>query len=184
MLTQAQKDSARWHGEGNLSNRRRHVRALRTSLMNLRTEDKLPEDDYTALQQAGRVLDRMLNEIEADIKTARFIKRDYDTRIAAAKTALATLPQSSVADIVALGELARELGSPALLLDGVERCGWPYMAASIKRAAIDWLAHRCVSEGKTAAEIAAAMPEAAARHADLIRQINTLAVAHTLQQTT
>ncbi|KVW92634.1 hypothetical protein [Thiobacillus denitrificans] len=187
MLTDSQKDRARFDGGKDQANRRRQLRQLRTGLINVRRDAAMPTDDNVALTEAVRALDRLLVEVENDLSAAKNIKRDWDQHVALAHALLVAIPLPGVADIIALGELAHEIGYPRMLLNDIENYGWNHAAATLKRNALDSLAHRCASDAKPPTEFVAAiratMPAAAARHADLIRQITTLAVSEQLQKT-
>lgn len=184
MLTVIEKSQARFHGDHGQRTRRSHLRRLRTSLAELRTDGVTPAD-CDALRAAGRVLDRLLAELENDIREARAIKRAWDTRLAAAAAALQTLPAESAAELVALAALAREIGSPRDLIERVEAYGWPYNARQLRRDTLASLAHRCAGETDPVdiwvEKVRAALPAAADQNADLIRRINTLAVAEQLR---
>lgn len=181
MLTGIQKSRARFDGGQEQSNRRRHLRQLRTSLFNVRSDAALQPDDHASIAQTLRVLDRLLSEVQADLAAAKNIKRDWDKHVSLAYALLDAIPLAGVADVIALGELARELGSPRLLLEDIEHFGWHHKAGSIMNESLATLSRRCASDQKDPAEfvatVRAAMPAAAAKHADLIRQITTLAVA-------
>lgn len=183
MLSETQKHMARFHGDRDTRTRRSHLRRLRTSLAELRT-DGVPAADCDTLRDAGRVLDRLLAALENDIHEARAIKRTWDTRLATATAALNTLPAESVADLVALAALAREIGSPRDLIERIEAYGWNYTARQLRRDALASLAHRCAGETGPVdlwtEKVRAALPAAADKNADLIRRINPLAVAEAL----
>lgn len=180
-----QKHMARFHGEREQKARRSHLRRLRTSLAELRGAG-VPQPDHDTLREAGRVLDRLLAATENDIHEARAIKRAWDTRHAAATAALRTLPTGSVAEIVALAALAREIGSPRDLRERAEIYGWTYTARRLRNDALASLAHRCAGEAEPVEiwveKLRAALPDATAKHADLIHALNTLAVAEQMQR--
>lgn len=186
MLTETQKSRARFHGAQEQANRRRHLRQLRTSLFKVSVDAALGAEDNKTMSQTLRILDRMLVGLEADLTHAKNIKRDWDRHVALARALLTAVPLPHVADVIAAGELAREIGHPRMLVDDIERNGWAHVGQTIKRNALDTLANRCAYQAtdptKFVASVRAALPAAAERHADLIRQINTLAVAETLQQ--
>ena len=186
MLTESQKSAARYHGGQEQTNRRRHLRQLRTSLFNVRTDAALQPADHASIAQTLRVIDRLLAEVQADLATANTIKRDYDKHTSLTRALLDAIPLTGVADVIALCELDRQLGRPDLLLDDIKRNGWAYTAAAFKRQALDGLAHRSAYGQKDPTEfvagVRAAMPAAAEKHADLIRRINTLAVSQQLQK--
>lgn len=187
MLTETQISHARFYGAQDQANRRRHLRQLRTSLFNLRTDAAVQPDDHKTLAQTLRVLDRMLVGVEADLTAAKNIKRDWDQHVSLAHALLMAIPLPGVADVIALGELAREIGHPRGLIDDIERNGWTYTANALKREALDTLASRCAYEAKPPTEfvdnVRATMAAAAEKHADLIRQINTIAVGQQLLKT-
>jgi hypothetical protein len=185
MLTESQKSIARFNGGQDQTNRRRHLRQLRTSLFNVRSDAALQPADHASIAQTLRVLDRLLAEVQSDLAAAKNIKRDWDKHVSMAYTLLDAIPLAGVADVIALGELARELGSPRLLLEDIGHFGWHYKAGSIMNESLATLSRRCASDQKDptefAASVRAAMPAAAAKHADLIRQITTLAVAQQME---
>lgn len=186
MLSEIQKSMARFDGGKPLAARRSHLRRLRTSLAEVRGDAGMDTQDHHVLVLAASVLNRALARLENDIHEARAIKRTYDQRHAAAFKTLATLPAVAVADVIALAELDRQIGHPRMLLDEIQRHGWGYTAAQLRRTAIDGLAHSCASGTEPVdllvEKLRAALPAAAAKHADLIRTINTLAVAEQLQR--
>ena len=181
MLTESQKSSARWHGADGPKKRRSMLRRLRTQLLELRGDASVPMADYDTLREAGRVLDRMLATVGNDIAEATNIKRDWDRAIEAATCAIEAIPLDSVADVIALAELARELGAPDWAIDAVNDYGWPRERRRLTRESVATLARRCANEAADAAgfvaKVRAAMPAAAEKHADLITRITTLAVA-------
>lgn len=188
MLSEAQQSAARYHGATELTSRRSHLRRLRTSLIEVRGSSAMVDDDHATLGKACRVLDRLLQALEADINEAKRIKRDWDQRVTAATAALLAIPLAGVADVIALAELDHSVGRPHALLEDIAYSGWNAMGESLRREAINGLASRCASSTTPASEFVAAvrdaMPLAAAKHAELVQQINTLAVAQSLERTT
>lgn len=187
MLTESQKSAARYHGGKEQTNRRRHLRQLRTSLFNVRNDAALQSSDHASIAQTLHVLDRLLAEVQADLAAANTIKRDYDKHVALTRALLDAIPLTGIADVIALCELDRQLGRPDLLLNDIECNGWDYTSSTLKRQALDGLAHRGAygqrDPTEFAASVRAAMPAAAEKHAALIRQITTLAVSQQLQKT-
>lgn len=186
MLSDAQKSEARWRGAEMLVKRRSHLRRLKTSLHELRRDACSTDADREDLYKGMRALDRMQTALEADINEAKAIKRDWDKRVADATQALQALPIAGVADVIALAELDHSLGRPAALIEAVEHFGWAHVDGYRRREAIAGLARRCASDASPPAKFVAAvrdaMPQAAARHADLIQRINTLAVAQQIER--
>lgn len=187
MLSEIQKSRARFDGGKPLATRRSRLRGMRTTLAELRDEAACTDANKEDLYKGIRAISRILDETETDLNEAKRIKRTYDHRRAAAFEALATLPAAAVADIIALAELDRQLGAPRMLLEDIESYGWNYMAAQLRRTAIDGLSQRCASDFTVSVEqcvetLRAALPASAAKRADLIQTINTQAVAEQMQR--
>lgn len=186
MLSDLQKSMARFDGGKPLATRRSRLRGMRTTLAELRDEAACTDANKEDLYKGIRAISRILDETETDLNEAKRIKRTYDQRHAAAFKTLATLPAVAVADVIALAELDRQIGHPRMLLDEIERHGWDYMAAQLRRTAIDGLAHICASGTEPVdllvEKLRAALPAAVDKHAGLIRTINTMAVAEQLQR--
>ena len=188
MLTDAQQRHARSDGGAEFANRRRHLRQLRTSLLKLRGEgEQVAMADYDALRGACKALDNMLRIAEANLTEAKAIKRAWDKAIADATRALETIAAPGVADVIALADLGGQLHFRSGVIEGIEDYGWKYQAAVFVRNARDQLAWDCAHKNRRPAEFAdeirAAMPAAAEKNAELIRQINPIAVGQMLAKT-
>lgn len=188
MLTDTQQRHARSDGGAEFANRRRHLRQLRTSLLKLRGEgEQVAMADYDALRDACRAIDNMLRATEANLTEAKAIKRAWDKAIADATRALETIAAPGVADVIALADLGGQLHFRAGVIDDIEYHGWKYQAASFVRQAVLQLAWDCARQDRRPAEFAdeirAAMPAAAEKNAELIRQINPIAVGQMLART-
>lgn len=188
MLTDTQQRQARSGGGAEFANRRRHLRQLRTSLLKLRGEgEQLAMADYDALRDACQVIDNMLRATEANLIEAKTIKRAWDKAIADATRALGAIAAPSVADVIALADLGRQLHFRSGVIDDIEYRGWKCQAAIFVREAVEQLAWNCASQNRRPAEFAdeirAAMPAAAEKNAELIRQINAIAVGQMLAKT-
>lgn len=188
MLTDTQQRHARSDGGAEFANRRRHLRQLRTSLLKLRGEgEQVAMADYDALRGACKALDNMLRIAEANLTEAKAIKRAWDKAIADATRALETIAAPGVADVIALADLGGQLHFRSGVIEGIEDYGWKYQAAVFVRNARDQLAWDCAHKNRRPAEFAdeirAAMPAAAEKNAELIRQINPIAVGQMLAKT-
>lgn len=186
MLTPMQQSSARFDGGKPLAMRRSRLRGLRTALGDLHNQPTGSDSDKQDLLRGMAAITSILAELETDIAEAKRIKRAYDQRHAAAAEALATLPAATVAEVIALAELDRQIGSTSMLLADVESYGWNYVAANMRQSAVAGLAHRCASDTNAIARcvehLRGGLPAAAERRADLIRSITTLAVAEQIQR--
>lgn len=188
MLTDTQQRHARSDGGAEFANRRRHLRQLRTSLLKLRGEGgQVAMSDYDALRDACYAIDNMLRIAEANLTEAKAIKRAWGKAIADATSALEAIAATGVADVIALADLGGQLHFRSGVITDTEDYGWKYQAATFVRQAVEQLAWNCARQNRRPAEFAdeirAAMPAAAEKNAELIRQINTIAVGQMLAKT-
>jgi hypothetical protein len=124
------------------------------------------------------------------MRAADHIKKAFDDHIAKAEKALRALPLDGIENTIAIAELAGQLKPYMRMytpLEAAERYGCKNSLAGLRNAAIASLADDCAREGVQPAGFAdrvlMSLPAAAAKNADLIRELNTIAVAEQMERT-
>lgn len=193
-LTQWQQDSARFGGGKDLVNRKRHLAQVKSALLKLCKEIGEDRDNHAGaltakelgtLRDAAHLVARIEAGYAKDASQAQRIQADWQARHKLSMKVLQTLPHEAPEDVIALSHLAGEL-RPDGLLDACVRWGWQRQLCDIQHDALATLGHRCANQTTPPAQwckaLAEQIPAAKALHADLIAQVNALAVADQLQQ--
>lgn len=197
MLTDPQKSKARHDGGKEIANKKRHAAHVKTALVNLRNDCNggsadlaglLTQDEIDTLTQAVHIVDRIAATLEKDAAEAKRIKADYDKRVKAATDVLNELPHATPADIIALAAFS---GGGALWsfddhIGAIRRGDMvDYQLKGIFRDAAASIAHDIATKelhpGVTATAILLALPQMKDKHAALIAELTTIAVAKKLQ---
>lgn len=191
MLTDYQKSTARHDGGKKLANRKSHLARVGSALHSLiaaqdtTAADGLTAEDRQILASAAAVVDRLTRALAGDVRDAKRIKTEYDRRCHAATQALRALV-STPADTVALAALAeprRNFDDVATEYERMPRWAKPEVE-TLLRDAVAILADRIAlrmtdrEEVPTAqiAALAADLPAARERHAEVIRRIQAVLV--------
>lgn len=197
-LNDSQRARAHIDGGKEISNRKRHLSQIETGLRTLRDECEnsetlrgaLAPDELKTLARAAVLVGQVAARLDADAREAKRIKADYDKRVKEAIAEYGNLPHTEIADIVALSVLAGErAGISRYTMDTIrERPHWlTSELTSVARDAINNLAHDCAREknnpkGMVKRALEVLIPAIKENHADLIRELNALAVQAQLEK--
>ncbi|MBC2731354.1 hypothetical protein [Thiobacillus sp.] len=198
-LTSIQRDQARYKGSAEIRTRKSYLKRSATAIRQLAEESTkdwsalhgvFTEKELKLIRAAGQLVDRATARLSEDIREADAIRADYEKRRKIAMESFATLPHDAVDDCIAL--IGTAYRRP---LDGYElerfRTGQIFgtvMSELNERvsAAIRTLAEACASDKLNFAhrrhQILEGMPAMKEQHADLIRELNTLAVAEQMEK--
>ena len=196
MLTDFQRDQARYKGGDELKKRKSFLKRSATAIRQLVDEAGNKQSGMTGaftanelelIRTAAALVDRASDRLASDIREADAIRKKYDKDVAAAHKHLSALPRACISDIVAI--CAADRGQPLgwLEMDTMRTSRYPldHLNATA-RDCIQSLAWICVRKGSDPAEFTAdilrRMPDLKAKHADLITELNALAVAQQLEQ--
>lgn len=198
-LTSIQRDQARYKGSAEIRTRKSYLKRSATAIRQLAEETTkewsalhgvFTDKELKLIRAAGQLVDRATDRLSEDIREADAIRADYEKRRKIAMESFASLPRADVADCIAL--LATANRRP---LDGYElerfRTGQIFgtvMSELNKRVsdAIRTLAEACARDKLNFAhrrhQILEGMPAMKEQHAELIRELNTLAVAEQMER--
>ncbi len=197
-LSDSQRSSARHDGGKDIANRKRFIAQVETGLRNLRDECEksgalrgvLTPDEIKALARVAVIVGKVAAHLDADAREAKRIKADWDKRLNDAVAELGKLPRTSIDDIVVLAAMANHPRPP------IGRYDLDYIRANpqrlkaemetISRDATSSLAHACANDAAIPATrrnaILIGMAAWKDKHADLIRELNAIAVAAQLEK--
>lgn len=198
-LTSIQRDQARYKGSAEIRSRKSYLKRSATAIRQLAEESTkdwsalrgvFTDKELKLIRAAGQLVDRATDRLSEDIREADAIRADYEKRLKIAMESFASMPRADVADCIAL--LATANRRP---LDGYElerfRTGQIFgtvMSELNERVsdAIRTLADACASDKLNFAhrrhQILEGMPAMKEQHAELIRELNTLAVAEQMER--
>lgn len=191
-LTTWQQSSAKHDGGKAIANRKSTLARVAGSLDKLIKDagaedlaDILSPKDVEILRQANGIVRKVVQAMTRDVAHAKRIKAQWESSHKLATKALLTLPHEAPADVIALAAMSGDL-KPSYLLRDCVKWGWQSTLRDLQREAISTLAHRCANQTTPPHQwvqaLAAEIPAAKSRHADLIAQVIAMAVANTLQR--
>lgn len=198
MLTEIQQERARYDGGKDIGHRKSHLARSATALRKLRNDATQAgnaldglftsaeiEAISAAIQAVGKACDRL----DADNRDAKAIKADYDKRVKEAAAVFDTLPHTSIDDIVALAALnnpTQPISRYELIYIRETPQQLKNEMATIARDTLGDLARSCAykkaSPSATRFGILTVMQAWKNKHADLISELNTLAVQAQLEK--
>lgn len=189
-LDESQRLRARFDGGKAIADNKSHLSRTATAMRKVVTgQYGLTLGDATAMRNAIAVMDHTIATLEKDLRDAKAIKKAHDDHVAKANKALTLLPLNDFNGVIAIAAMAGMLDPHIRMYTPIEEAkyyGYKRALVELRRASIEWLARDCALKGVQVAgfvdTIRTAMPAAAATHADLIRELNTLAVAEQMEK--
>lgn len=196
-LTSSQRDQARYKGSAEIRTRKSYLKRSATAIRQLADESTkdwsalhgvFSDKELKLIRAAGQLVDRATARLAEDIREADAIRADYEKRRKIALESFSSLPRASIDDCIALIGTANRL---PLQLYQIERFRAGQQFGTIKgelgdiaNDAIRDLADACARDKLNFAQrrhqILEGLPALKEQHADLIRELNTLAVAQQL----
>ncbi|OJW78004.1 hypothetical protein [Thiobacillus sp. 65-1402] len=190
MLSDLQKSQALHDGGAVIAARKAHMARTATALRKIDPNDYgLTAGESTAIRAALTAMDKVIASLAKDAREADAIRKDYEKRLTAARKEFATLLYADVADCIALIATAERVPFYGFELRSFRDRSSPVGNSLHTKArdAIHSIAHTCARDKLDPAtrrqEVLAGLPALKERHADLIRELTTLAVAERLEQT-
>ncbi len=199
-LTSIQRDQARYKGSSDIRTRKSYLKRSATAIRQLAAESTnewsglhgvFSDKELKLIRAAGQLVDRATTRLSEDIREADAIRADYDKRRKIALESFASLPRAGIDDCIAL--IATANRRP---LDGydLERFRSGQIFGTVKGELADRandalrdLADACARDKLNFAErrhqILEGLPAMKEQHADLIRELNALAVAERMEKT-
>lgn len=199
MLTDYQRSRAYFEGGKDIKARKSHLARTATTIRKLRADASQPGnaldgvfngDELQTLRETCQMVDRAIARLEADAREADRIKSDYDKREQQATAEMRMLPHDSIDDIVALLGARQRQPLDRYELERIRTQHWGegvlHQLREHASCAIGGLGRSCAYDGKNPGEfrqqIADRLPLLKQQHADLIRELNTLAVSQQLER--
>lgn len=198
-LSDFQKGQARFYGGKTIKAHKAYLARTATAIRKLRNDAAtmggqldgvFDADEMQTIRATCELIDRAVARLEADAREADRIKKAYEAHEARAEKALSLLPLNDLEGVIAIAEIAGDL-TPGIRmyspLEAARRNGVRYTHRDLLIHAVKYLARDCAIRGQDVAtyveNVRTQMPAAATKHADLIRELTTLAVAERLEQT-
>lgn len=197
-LNAFQRDRARFHGGKEIKAHKAHLARTATAIRKLRNDATtmggqldgvFDADEMQTIRSTCELVDRAIARLEADAREADHIKKAFDDHEARAAKALSLLPLNDFEGVIAIAELAGDLAPGVRMytpLESARRDGYRSTQRDLLLYAVKYLAADCAIRGHDVATyvetVRSKMPAAAAKHTDLIRELNTLAVSEQLEK--
>lgn len=199
-LSNFQRSRARFEGGKDIKSHKSHLARTATAIRKLRDDASQPgneldgvfsSDELQTIRDTCQMVDRAIARLESDAREADRIKADYDKREQEAIAEMRTLPHASIDDIVALLGAHQRQPLDHYDMERIRTRHWGKGVLDQLRehaiCAIGGLGRSCAYDGKNPAEfrqqIAERLPQMKQQHADLIRELSTLAVAQQMEKT-
>ena len=148
----------------------------------------LTEKEINQLITARNVVVKVTEHLAKDAAQAKRIKAEWNRRYDEARFALYELPHQHPEDILALADLADELGSIERFLSRSSQNGLEYTLPECLRNAMTALSYQAARQKTTSpaawvhTELAPKLPQAKAKLAGLVAKVNAMAVQKTLER--
>lgn len=194
MLSDAQRREAVYFGDKPQTNKKANCARTSTAIRNLVADagSGFSAADIAVLAHAAELLDAAAARLKVDAREARAIKAEHDKRVADAISILATLPTDTIADCVAvLGTTSRiPVGLYEMERFRHRNSYWGTIHTILRDTAHDAIrrmAHDCardkIDPAQRRQQIIDGLTAQKITHAEIINELNALAVAEQLETT-
>lgn len=194
MLSDAQRREAVLFGDKPQANKKANCARTSTAIRNLVTDtgSGFSADDIAVLTRAAELLDAAAARLKVDAREARAIKAEHDKRVADAISILATLPTDTIADCVAVLGTTSRIPVGRYEMERFRRPDsyWGTIHTILRDTAHDAIrrmAHDCardkIDPAQRRQQIIDGLAAQKITHAEIINELNALAVAEQLETT-